>query len=196
MDTTFYAFQSNIRYFLNSLSKNPIKAQPSDFLKERGFNKNKLINILLKRDVIRRHEHIDDNDEKVNYKVKYKIVRDKFERKLKRIYNKYFEENKEEAPIEEATACCGGGAGAENTASGPFVTALGLVRREIKECSNNKTKRNIYITEKQFEVLKEALATSNAGDYQYTAPISIKKNDPSMKRGKKGESISMKRLKK
>lgn len=192
METTFYSFQSNIRYFLSSLLKNPIKAQPSDFLKERGFDKKKLINILLKRDVIKRHEKIDDNDEKVNYKVKYNVVRDKFERKLKRIYNKYFENNEgHEEEIDESTAC--------GASSGPYVGKALFstpMEKEIKTESVNKKSRNIYITEKQFEVLKEALGTCNAGDYQYTVPFPVKKNDPTMKRGKKGESISMKRLKK
>lgn len=187
METTFYSFQSNIRHFLNSLLKNPIKAQPSDFLKKRGFNKKKLINILLKRNVIKRHEKIDDNDEKTNYKVKYNVVRDKFERKLKRIYNKYFENNEgHEEEIDEATAC--------GASSGPYVGKA--LFSEIETESVNKKIRNIYITEKQFEVLKEALGTCNAGDYQYTVPFPVKKSDPTMKRGKKGESVSMKRLKK
>ena len=153
METTFYSFQSNIRHFLNSLLKNPIKAQPSDFLKERGFNKKKLINILLKRDVIKRHEKIDDNDEKTNYKVKYNVVRDKFERKLKRIYNKYFENNEgHEEEIDEATAC--------GASSGPYVGKALFstpIKKEIETESVNKKIRNIYITEKQFEVLMQEI---------------------------------------
>jgi hypothetical protein len=85
METTFYAFQSNLRYFLSQLLKDPINCKVGDFFKERNFSKKKLINILIKRDVIKRHEKIDDEE---NYNVKYNIIRKNFERKLKRIYNK------------------------------------------------------------------------------------------------------------
>lgn len=183
METTFYAFQSNIRYFLNQLLKNPIDCKPNDFLTDRGFTKKKLINILLKRDIITRHEKIDDKDENnITYNVKYKVIRKNFERKLKRIYNKYFEKNE----IDETT-CCG-------ASSGAFVTALNQepIRRNMKESIENKKRKRIFITEKQMEMLKETLTTFNAGEYQYTVPFPVKKNDPSMKREK---GLSMKRMK-
>ena len=59
METTFYKFMSNVRHFLSSLIKDPVNTKISDYLKDIGFSKQKLINILLKRDVIRRHEKID-----------------------------------------------------------------------------------------------------------------------------------------
>ena len=180
METTFYAFQSNLRYFLSQLLKDPINCKVSDFFKERDFNKKKLINILLKRDVIKRHEKIDDEE---NYNVKYNIIRKNFERKLKRIYNKYFETP--DAEIDEATAC--------GVSSGAFVQPLATpIKRKIGENIENMNKKRIFITEKQFEMLKETLTTFNAGDYQYTVPFPVKKNDPSMKR-KPG--FSMKRMK-
>lgn len=189
METTFYAFRSNVRSFLSSLLKDPINAKVSDFLKERGFTKQKLINILLKRDVLRRREKIDDKDKEngnINYVVKFNVVRDNFERKLKRIYNKYFEKN-EEREIDEATAC--------GAASGAYVAPMGpVIRKEIAEDCKMKKGRKIYITEKQFEELKESLTTFNAGNYQYTAPFPVDKNDPSMVHRKKG-GISMERLK-
>lgn len=180
METTFYAFQSNLRYFLSQLLKDPINCKVGDFFKERNFNKKKLINILLKRDVIKRHEKIDDEE---NYNVKYNIIRKNFERKLKRIYNKYFETPDTE--IDEATAC--------GVSSGAFVQPLATPnKRKIGENIENMNKKRIFITEKQFEMLKETLTTFNAGDYQYTVPFPVKKNDPSMKR-KPG--FSMKRIK-
>lgn len=180
METTFYAFQSNLRYFLSQLLKDPINCKIGDFFKERNFNKKKLINILLKRDVIKRHEKIDDEE---NYNVKYNIIRKNFERKLKRIYNKYFETPDTE--IDEATAC--------GVSSGAFVQPLTTpIKRKIGENIENMNKKRIFITEKQFEMLKETLTTFNAGDYQYTVPFPVKKNDPSMKR-KPG--FSMKRMK-
>ena len=184
METTFYAFQSNLRYFLSQLLKDPINCKVGDFFKERDFSKKKLINILLKRDVIKRHEKIDDRDKNsVTYKVTYKVIRKNFERKLKRIYNKYFETPDTE--IDEATAC--------GVSSGVFVQPLATpIKRKIGENIENMNKKRIFITEKQFEMLKETLTTFNAGDYQYTVPFPVKKNDPSMKR-KPG--FSMKRMK-
>ena len=180
METTFYAFQSNLRYFLSQLLKDPINCKVGDFFKERDFSKKKLINILIKREVIKRHEKIDDEE---NYNVKYNIIRKNFERKLKRIYNKYFETPDTE--IDEATAC--------GTSSGAFVQPLATpIKRKIGENIENMNKKRIFITEKQFEMLKETLTTFNAGDYQYTVPFPVKKNDPSMKR-KPG--FSMKRMK-
>lgn len=180
METTFYAFQSNLRYFLSQLLKDPINCKIGDFFKKRDFSKKKLINIIIKRDVIKRHEKIDEEE---NYIVKYNIKRKNFERKLKRIYNKYFETPGTE--IDEATAC--------GASSGAFVQPLATpIKRKIGENVENVNKKRIFITEKQFEMLKEALTTTNVGKITYDVPFPVKKNDPSMKR-KPG--FSMKRMK-
>lgn len=191
MNTTFYAFQSNVRYFLNQLLKNPIDCKINDFLSDRGFTKKKLINILLKRDVITRHEKIDDKDENsIIYKVKYKVKRKNFERNLKRIYNKYFEKNEEnKKEMDEATSCA---------SSGPFVGPLNqeLIKRESKnmgESIEKNSKKRIFITEAQYNSLKESLSSFNVGDYQYTVPFPVKKGDPSLKRPR--GKITMQRLK-
>jgi hypothetical protein len=191
MDTTFYAFQSNIRYFLNQLLKNPIDCKINDFLSDRGFTKKKLINILLKRDVITRHEKIDDKDENsITYKVKYKVKRKNFERNLKRIYNKYFEKNEEnKKEMDEATSCA---------SSGAFVGPLNLepIRKESKNIEGSiekDSKKCIFITEKQYNSLKESLSSFNVGDYQYTVRFPVKKGDPSLTRPR--GKITMQRLK-
>lgn len=187
METTFYAFKSNIRSFLSSLLKDPISAQPSKFLKERGFSKKKLINILLKRDVLVRHEKIDDKDREnnnINYVVKYNVIRKNFERKLKRMYIKYFEKN-EDTEIDESTTC--------GASSGAFITPIApIIRREISE-NRMKTGKKIYITEKQYKKIVESLSTNNAGSYQYTVPFPVDKDDPSLIHNKKG-GISMDRV--
>lgn len=188
METTFYAFLSNIRHFLGSLMKDPLNTKISDYLSELGFSKQKLINILLKRDVIRRHEKIDDKDKEngnINYIVKYNVVRKQFERKIKRIYNKYVESKKKSSgDIEETTAC--------GASSGAFVQPL--FSKPLRRESMERKCRNIYITEKQYQTLMETLTTSNAGDYSYDVPFPVKKGDPSMIHRKKG-GISMDRLK-
>lgn len=192
METTFYAFLSNIRHFLSSLIKEPLNTKVSDYLSELGFSKQKLINVLLKRDVIRRHEKIDDKDKEngnINYVVKYNVVRKQFERKIKRIYNKYVEGKKKvsDGEVEECTTC--------GASSGAYVQPLFSkpIRREMKESTIKKNKR-IFITEEQYEMLKETLSTTNAGNYQYAVPFPVKKGDPSLVHRKKG-GISMDRIK-
>lgn len=104
LDTTYYRFQSEVRAFLSKLLKNPVDAQPSKYLKDRDFTRKKLINELLSRDVIERHEKILDptnSDEKeAKYVVKFKVHKKDFEKRIHRIYIKHFEKNvNEEAEL-------------------------------------------------------------------------------------------------
>lgn len=97
-ETTFYAFYSNIRAFLSSLLKNPLSAEPSEYLKKRGFTKARLIKLLLLKDVISKKENIviipDDNGKKhAEHQTKFGVKRENFERKIKRIYIQFFEKN-------------------------------------------------------------------------------------------------------
>ena len=107
LDTTYYRFLSEVRAFLSKLLKNPVDAQPSKYLKDRDFTRKKLINELLSRDVIERHEKILDStnsDEKEpKYVVKFKIHRKDFEKRIHRIYIKFFEKNVNES-VEEMMA--------------------------------------------------------------------------------------------
>lgn len=97
LETTYYRFLSEVKAFLSKLIKNPIKAEPNKYLKDRKFTKTKLINVLIKKDVLERHEKILDStnsDEKeAKYVVKYKVKKKDFENKIHKIYIKYFEEN-------------------------------------------------------------------------------------------------------
>ena len=109
VETTFYRFLSEVRSFLCKLIKDPIKAEPGKYLKDRNFNKTKLINSLIRRDVLERHEKILDStnsDEKVaKYTVKYKVRKKDFERRIYKIYIQYFEKNepdKEEKKVDES----------------------------------------------------------------------------------------------
>ena len=101
LETTYYRFQSEVRAFLSKLLKNPVDAQPSKYLKDRDFTRTKLINELLKRDVLERHEKILDrtnSDEKdAKYVVKFKVHKKDFEKRIHRIYIKYFEKNVNES---------------------------------------------------------------------------------------------------
>ena len=103
-ETTYFRFMSEIRAFLSKLLKDPVKAQPSKYLKDRDITRKKLIDELLKRDVIERHEKILDptnSDEKeAKYVVKFKVHKKDFEKRIHRIYIKYFEKNINESVFE------------------------------------------------------------------------------------------------
>lgn len=104
LETTYYRFLSEVKAFLSKLLKDPIKAQPSKYLKDRDVTRNKLIKDLLSRDVIERHEKILDptnSDEKTaKYTVTFKVHRKDFEKRIQRLYIKYFEKNiNEEAEL-------------------------------------------------------------------------------------------------
>lgn len=130
-DTTYYRFLSEVRFFLSKLLKNPITANVSDYLKERNFTKNNLIRVLLKRDVIERHEKVltpEKSDKNiVEYKVYYKVKRKDFERKIKKIYIQYFEKNVPEKGDINETSCGACMGGATTTGSVGADTTLGYI---------------------------------------------------------------------
>lgn len=112
LDTTFYRFLSEIKAFLAKLMKDPIGAQPSKYLKDRDFTRKKVIDNLLSRDVIERHEKILDrtnsDEEKAKYVVRFKVHKKDFEKRIQRIYIKYFEKNlNEEAELRSCANAIG-----------------------------------------------------------------------------------------
>ena len=173
-ETTFYRFYSEIRGFLSKLISDPIKAEPSKYLKVRNFGKTKLINVLISRGIVERHETIKDqtnsNVKKPTYVVRYKVKKKDFETKVHRIYSKYFEKNlpeKKEKEIDESTSC--GGVGGDN-GMGYDVPLFGRnpisqkhINENISKEKNDKSRR-IYITEKQFNFIQENINEINAGD--------------------------------
>lgn len=100
LETTYYRFLSEVRAFLAKLKNNPINAEPSKYLKDRNFNKTKLINVLMKKGILERDEKIltpdKTGEKKVKYSVKYNIRKKDFETKIHRIYIRYFEKNEPE----------------------------------------------------------------------------------------------------
>lgn len=178
-ETTFYRFLSEIRAFLSKLVKNPMKADVNKYLKGRNFNKTKTINVLLKRDVLERHEKILDStnsDEKEpKYTVKYKVRKKDFEDRIYKIYIQYFEKNLPEKK-EELKECDGGDVAGATSAdvcnmSAPILPLGQLQRRTVggipKKKKNSlsdilgktitaesaKSPKICYITEKQFKTL-------------------------------------------
>ena len=140
----------------------------------RNFGKTKLINVLISRGIVERHETIKDqtnsNVKKPTYVVRYKVKKKDFETKVHRIYSKYFEKNlpeKKENEIDEAASC--GGVGGAN-GMGYDVPLFGGNTISQKHVNENAAKkknvksRRIYITEKQFNFIQENINEINAGD--------------------------------
>lgn len=121
METTFYRFLSEMRAFLSALMKDPIGAKPSQYLKNRDFSRSKIIKELMKRGVLERNEKIltpDKTGEKeVKYSAKYLVKKKDFEKKIKRLYIKYFEKNEPEKLNECDGGAMGGGEALGGTSS-------------------------------------------------------------------------------
>lgn len=100
-EVTYFRFLSEVRAFLAKLLKNPIDAQPSKYLKDNGVSRKWLIDNLIKREVLERHEKILDStnsdEKKAKYVVKFKVRKKDFERRIYKIYIKKFENNVNES---------------------------------------------------------------------------------------------------
>lgn len=172
-EVTYYSFLSHIKSFLKGLLENPSSAKPDSLLLSKGLNRNKLIDLLLRRGIITRDESIDDKNEEnnVSYLVKYNIPKKNFDKKIKRLYTKIFEVNvpqvKENHQIVNEDGEAGMGGATNASSSGQFSQPVFPMQR-----------RKIYLPKS----MQEATATSTVGNYQYDVPFSIAKNDPTLSR--------------
>ena len=145
---TYYQFYSNIQNFLTKLKSKPTTAEPSKMLKDNDFGKEKLIRVLIKRNILKRKESIKDptnsEEKKAKYYVKYTIIRDKFDDKMKNLYKDYF--GKEVLEECDCGGCiCGseeGGGGATNCdfVGGQYTVPFGNVQRRRSYLSTRKKK--------------------------------------------------------
>ena len=165
-DMTEYKFISNVKKFLSQLIDDPVNAQPSRVLKFNGLDRKKLISKLMDNGIVVKKERISDRDENGNPKtatmlVSFKIPREDFGHKMKKLYISLFENV--QSPYEficedggagaSGGACAGGDCGGMSCgeacsaggatsadASGQFITPLfgTIVRRKKK-----KSKRNV-----------------------------------------------------
>lgn len=175
LETTFYRFYSEIRAFLSKLISDPIKASPSKYLKDRDFGKTKIINVLLDKGVLERKESIKDQTDsdlkKPTYIVKYKVRKKNFETKIHRIYSKYFEKNlPEKEKTEEIDECasCGSVGGANGMEYDVPLNANNLVRQHAlyEGEKKKKPKKNIYVTQRQFDYIQDTINSINGGDME------------------------------
>ena len=172
-EVTYYRFLSHIKSFLKGLLENPSSAKPDSLLLSKGLNRNKLIDLLLRRGIITRDESIDDKNEEnnVSYLVKYNIPKKNFDKKIKRLYTKIFEVNvpqvKENNQIVNEDGEAGMGGATNASSSGQFSQPVFPMQR-----------RKIYLPKS----MQEATTTSTVGNYQYDVPFSVAKNDPTLSR--------------
>ena len=98
LEMTEYKFKSMIKSFLSKLLSDPVNAKPNNLLSNYGYSRNKLLKLLVKDNIIEKEEKISDKDEngnlkKPSMKVKYKVPKNNFDKKLNRLYIKLFEKN-------------------------------------------------------------------------------------------------------
>ena len=166
-EMTFFAFLTHAKAYIKKLLTDPINAQPDAFLVANNLNGEKLLTYLLDNGIIERDEKIRNNDEKDEFVIKYKVPRQNFERKMKRLFSQLFEKNivenvEEELITEDGEGAIGGDGGATSAnacnASAPVTKLFGTLIRKTKN---------------------EAVEMNTAfGDFGYDAPPFSKKKDP------------------
>ena len=170
-EITFFGFLSHAKHFLKQLLLSPSSADIDDYLKRHGLDRKDLLNLFIERGVVEKETKIEDKNGKDNFILSYKIPKQNFERKLRRIYVMLFEKHEISESITLKETDCGGAmqGGGSNPDAGQYTTPLGNVQR-----------RKIYLTQSQSDFLKET-TTQDAGNYQYDVPMNlIDKKDPSL----------------
>lgn len=175
-----YKFNNAIKAFLHDLLIDPVNAKPSLVLTAYGYNRTKLLRYLINYGIVEKEEKINDTDENgklktATMKIKFKVPKKNFERKLKRLYIRLFEKNvpnlNKEIVSEDGEM--GGATGSDS--SGQYSQPVfGVQRREIYN-------------------VEEATATSTTGDYQYTVPFPGDKETLKRKNGV-GGSVSVNKM--
>ena len=164
---SYYNFLSKIKDFLGHLLIDPINSKPDISLIACGLYKSRLLKLLINRNIIERDTDINYKDGHAMFKIKYRIPKKNFERKIKRLYSKIFEVNlpHDNRLMEdgEGDGTFGGATSSAVSNDNAPIAPLGQVQR-----------RNIYITNEQLKKIQEALSTFSAGDYQYDVPFQFK----------------------
>lgn len=170
---TKYKFYTNIRSFIKQLKDDPINAQPSDALQMNGYDRKTLIKELVDNGIITKKNRIADKDAEGNFRTPVMKVRfgytegltkEKFRRALLRMFINRFETNTSEELNEEDGGGAMGGATSASACNGsaPVQPMFSIIRRKAPT--------------------NEATATTTTGDYTYTAPVSVDKDDESLTR--------------
>lgn len=168
---TVFGFIHHVKDYLKQLLKNPVYAQPDEFLIANGLNGETLKKHLEDSNIIFKHTKIESLGEKDAFVISYTVSADNTEKKLRRLYSKLFEQNIVEGTIlkEDGEGGFDGGATSAD-ASGQFVQPL--FGKPIR-------RKTVYISQKQYDKLQEEAVMDTAiGDFGYDAPPLKKKKDP------------------
>lgn len=96
---SFLYFYEQIRDFIKDLLEDPIDAEPGKPLRVRGLSSGKLRKMLRDANIIQMNEKIDEphNEEtgeiESRYYLSYKVPKKNFKKKIRRLYQKVFENN-------------------------------------------------------------------------------------------------------
>lgn len=175
-EMTYYAFVSHVKSYLKKLLTEPVYAQPDDFLKNYGLSGEKLLSELTDNNIVIKNEKIDSSGDKDMFTISYKIPRQNFERKIKRLYSSLFESNIVDEELIVETDC--GGVmqgGGENPNAGQYEQPL---------FGKPLRRKTLYVTQEQYDKLQnlkeETVMNTAVGDFGYDAPVFAKKGDPTL----------------
>lgn len=180
---TEYKFTVKLKQFLHDLLVDPSSAQVPDVFTLAGYNRSRLVKSLISNNIIERDDKISDTDEDgqpkpATMRVKYRVPKKDFDRKIKRLYIKLFERNLPEKPIDEE-ACGGGLAGSTSSdSSGQFSQPTFGIQRKLMPT----------------QVMDETTATTSVGDYEYTAPAFVDRETADRSGGKE-HSVAINHIK-
>ena len=150
---TKYAFNVQIRRFLNTLLADPVNAQVPKCVKMAGVSKHKLLEMMQKIGLVEYSERLDDKNKdgsfkekatmKVRYKVldkipdeeEYRVPKNKFDEKVEKLRIMLFERNVPEGVEEDMLEEDGGGATSCAITSGANTISMplfGIMRKSPK----------------------------------------------------------------
>lgn len=183
-EVTFFSFLSHMKAYIKMLLTNPTNSQPDEFLVVNGLNGEKALSSLVDNNIIIKSEKIDSSGDKDIFVISYKVPRENFERKMKRLYSKLFEEN----IIDELTlnedgegAMSGAGPGASScNDSAPIIPLFGKpLRRKLP------TDESVEMGTAFGDFGYDADALSNKKDPAYDHNNMIKKSFRDGRKGRK-----------
>lgn len=148
VDMSERKFIGSIKRFLHDLLQNPTTAQPNDGLQLNGFNRVKLLNILVDKGIVRRKQKIRDKDKDGNpvsakMVVSYMVPKQNFDRNIKRLYIELFEVGDElnESFIGMAEATTAGSVSGGSFENFGFLQPIAPVQRRSIYDIKSKEKR-------------------------------------------------------
>jgi hypothetical protein len=136
-EVTYDRFLSELKYLLRGLLSEPVTFRPGIFWHSHGFSRKKLIDYLLKTEMLETDEKLsEDNPERLQMEISYRVPRKYFVLKARRMYQKFFEAPDKSIHIHES-----------------HVIKLNE-NREVRENNFNETAENICIFKNLFSQMQ------------------------------------------